>query len=141
MVQALALDLGAETVLHPDDGVDAVRDACHGELPRVVIECSGAAAAQRLAIDAVARRGTVAFVGNSYHETVIRVSQDLIFRGISLIGCWHYNTGSTGRLFEQIAAHPDLSRRLITHRFPLHAIGEAWTLQRGRDCGKVIIRP
>ena len=138
----LALRLGAEEVYSPDDDVvAAVRDATGGIGADVAVECSGAPGAQRTALGAVRRLGTVAFVGNSYGDTPLRVSPDLIFPGLTIFGSWHYNLRAAGRLLDQIARHPGLVSQLITHRYPLADIGSAWQQQIGGHCGKVLIRP
>lgn len=137
----LALELGAEAVVHPDEGTGAVGNAFGKQPPRVAIECSGVVPAQRTAIESVARQGVVAFVGNSFHPTPVEISADLIFKQVTLMGSWHYNIAWAPKLFEQIASHPDISRALITHRFPLAEIQSAWELQAGGQCGKVVLVP
>ena len=40
-----------------------------------------------------------------------------------------------------IAAVPDQLERLISHRFLLERINEAWGLQMGGECAKIILKP
>ena len=104
------------------------------------VDCSGAAPAHRLMIDALRRRGQAAFVGEG-GELSIRVSQDMIRKGISLHGSWHYNLADTPRLMEVIERSADQLDKLITHRFPMSRVQEAWELQVTGDCGKVVLDP
>lgn len=136
----LAVELGAVAVLDPaDDVMEGLRDLTEGRLADVAIECSGAVPAHRTAIRGVRRLGSVAFVGNSYRETPIVVSDDLLHRGVTLLGSWHYNLGSASRLLRQIRDIPAQLDRLITHTFPLDAVQQAWETQVAGDCGKVLL--
>ena len=69
------------------------------------------------------------------------VSDDLIRKGLTLYGVWHYNLNDIPALFQvaqQSAAQLDA---LITHQFPLANAAAAWELQLTRQCGKVILHP
>lgn len=136
----LARRLGADLIVEPSrDALAAIRDATGGRGADVAIECSGAPAAHRLVIEATRRRGQIGFVGNSYGDTPVRVSPDLIFSGITLFGSWQFNVSSASRLLDFISHHRSLVRKLVTHRFPLMQIEDAWELQVGGQCGKVLI--
>lgn len=137
---ALASDLGADVVMAPSDDTAAlIKDLCGGSGPDLALECSGVVSAQRICIDSVRRRGSVGFIGNSFGETSLTVSTDLIFTGITMFGSWHYNLASAPRLLTLIARHRSLVSRLVTHRFPLSRIGDAWDTQLTGQCGKVLI--
>ena len=47
------------------------------------VDCSGVVAAHRLCIDSTRRRGAVAFVGESGADTPLRISPDMIRKGLS----------------------------------------------------------
>lgn len=137
---ALASDLGADVVIAPsDDTAHAIKELCDGSGPDIALECSGVASAQRICIDSVRRRGNVGFIGNSFAETPLTVSTDLIFTGATMFGSWHYNLASAPRLLHLIARNRGLVRRLVTHRFPLNRIADAWETQLTGQCGKVLI--
>lgn len=136
---ALALALGAEQVLHPSEASVALRELTGGRLADLAVECSGAVAAHRLAIEGVRRLGTVAFVGNSRAETPIVVSRDLLHRGVRLMGSWHYPLGSASRLMDQIRQVATKLDTLITHTFSLDQVEAAWNLQASGNCGKVLL--
>ena len=99
-------------------------------------------AAHRLCIDATRRKGTVSFVGESAsNETPIFVSTDMLRKGLSLHGSWHYNMADTPQILRVIAANPEKLDKLITHRFPMERVADAWELQASAQCGKVLLKP
>ena len=59
-----------------------------------------------------------------YHTLVYTLSQV-----IHLIGSWHYNIAYFSRLVSTIRAVPEQLEKLISHRFPLERVSEAWDLQ------------
>jgi L-iditol 2-dehydrogenase len=136
-----ALALGAEAVLDPADpailetvlaltsiGVDCALD------------CSGTVAAQRLCIDATRRKGKVAFVGECHDDLKLQISPDMIRKGLTLMGSWHYNLADFGKLMQVIQRSP-LIDRLITHRFPMSRIQDAFDCSISRQSGKIILDP
>ena len=137
-----AKELGADTTLTPgDDARDAIRSLTDGKGVDRAVDCSGSPAAHRLCIDAVKRKGMVAFVGECSQDTVIRISPDMIRKGISLVGSWHYNLQDYPKLLKVIQESADQLERLITHRFPMSRLQEAWELQLTGQCAKVILDP
>lgn len=139
---ARARELGAAEVLSPDDpdAVARIRDLTEGRGADKAIDCSGAAAAQRLLIEAVRRRGQVAFVGEG-GEVPVHVSNDMIRKGLTLHGIWHWNRQDAPRMWRTIRRAGPLLDRLVTHRFPLSAVRDAWELQLTGNCGKVLLDP
>src|SRR6185312_12231682 len=118
-----ALQLGAASVVDPrsPDAVAEIRALTGGTGVDVALDCSGTIAAQRLCIDAVRRRGTVAFVGECRDELAIRVSPDLIRKGLSLLGCWHYDLKDFPRVMQVIRESPVIDL-LISHLFPMRGV-------------------
>jgi L-iditol 2-dehydrogenase len=138
----LAKELGAATVLNPDDEdvLDQIRHLTDGLGVDKAVDCSGAPEAQRLLIDATRRKGHVAFVGEA-GDLNIRVSDDMIRKGLTLHGAWHYNLGDVPRLMQVVRDSTQLLDRMITHTFPLSEMQAAWELQLTGNCGKVILKP
>ncbi|MDX1931414.1 MAG: zinc-binding dehydrogenase [Capsulimonadales bacterium] len=137
----LALELGAAAVVDPNDNpIHRIRELTDGRYPSVGIDCSGSAAAQRLLIDCVRRRGQVTFVGEAGDLTV-HVSNDLIRKGLTLHGQWHYNLGEAPALFEVIRRSAARIDRMITHTFPLERVRDAFERQLTGNCGKVLLKP
>lgn len=138
----LALELGAEVVLDPGDPATLARimELTKGAGVDKAIDCSGVATAQRLLIDATRRRGQVAFVGEG-GALEIQVSQDMIRKGLTLRGSWHWNMLDAARMLQTIRATRPWIDKLITHAFPLKQVQEAWELQLTGNCGKVVLQP
>ena len=138
----LALDLGASAAFDPsqDQLLQAIMDLTGGLGVDKAIDCSGAPQAQRLLIDAARRRGQVAFVGEG-GPLEIDVSRDLIRKGLTLHGSWHWNLPDVPKLMQVIRRSGPQIDRLITHHFPMSAVQEAWELQLRGECGKVILQP
>lgn len=140
---ALGRKLGASEVLDPDEPalLGRILELTGGDGPSRAVECSGSLPAQRLCIDAVRRGGAVAFVANSFHQTPIEVSPDLLFRGVSLLAAWHYNLGDAGLVMQEIRDVGPSLDLLISHSYPLSRIQEAFETQVRGECGKVLLKP
>ncbi len=142
--QQLALELGAEAVIDPrdPDALAQVRALTHdGRGVDKAIDCSGVVAAHRLCIDAARRKGMVAFVGECGDDTPLRISDDMIRKGLRLVGSWHYNLADAPRLMRTIGELGAQLDKLITHRYGINEIQSAWETQLSGQCGKVILRP
>jgi L-iditol 2-dehydrogenase len=105
------------------------------------VDCSGTVAAHRLCIDATRRKGKVAFVGESHADTPLRISPDMIRKGLMLFGSWHYNLKDTPKLMRMIQQLGSALDGLISHRFPLNEIQTAWETQVSGECAKVLLKP
>ena len=138
----LAADLGAEAVIDPQDpnALEQIMDLTDGIGVDKAVDCSGAPTAHRLMIDAVRRKGQAAFVGEG-GDLTIRVSNDMIRKGLTLRGAWHYKLMDSPRIMEVVVQTSDSLDRLITHTFPMSRVQEAWELQGTGACGKVILEP
>ena len=138
----LARELGAEVVLDPGDGhiLDRILDLTDGIGVDKAIDCSGASQAHRLIVDAVRRKGQATFVGEG-QEFPLAVSRDMIRKGLTLRGNWHYNLGDYPRLMKVIRESADKLNRFITHRFPMSQVQQAWELQITGECGKIVLDP
>jgi L-iditol 2-dehydrogenase len=139
---ALARELGAGAVIDPqdEDAREQILALTDGVGVEKGVDCSGAAQAQRLLIDAAQRRGQVAFVGEA-GELTLHVSNDLIRKGLTLHGQWHYNRADTPRILQVIRRSKPALDRLITHTFPMHRLQDAFELQLTGNCGKVVLKP
>jgi L-iditol 2-dehydrogenase len=139
-----ARELGAEAVIDPGDE-DALAQILaltrSGRGVDKAVDCSGAVAAHRLCIDATRRRGQIAFVGESSADTPLRVSPDMIRKGLTLVGSWHYNLAETPRMMSMIADLGAELDNLISHTFPIDQIQAAWDTQVSGQCAKVILKP
>lgn len=138
----IARKMGADAIVDPrdPDALSRIKELTGGKGPDCGLECSGVVAAHRLQIDAVKRKGKVAFVGECFGETPIRVSDDLLRKGIQLIGSWHYNLREFPNLMTVIERSPILDL-LVTHTYPMSRIQEALERSASQQCGKIILKP
>lgn len=139
----MVLALGARAVFDPGDPdvAQQIRDRTGGRGVDKSLDCSGSPEAQRVCIDATRRRGDVAFVGECYDRKLeITVSPDLIRKGLTLHGCWHYNLAHYGRVMDVIRRAPAVDR-LVSHIFPMTGIQEAMETSASQHCAKILLRP
>lgn len=138
-----ARQLGVEAVIDPNsaDAVAQIKDLTGGRGADKSLDCSGVPAAQRLCIDATRRKGSMVFVGENYTTDLpIRVSPDLIRKGLHLIGSWHYNLALFPRVMQVIRKSPHIDR-LISHVLPMSQAQQAMELSASHNCAKIILQP
>ncbi len=84
---ALALELGASAAVAPGDAPRALAELTAGELADVVIDATGVASAQRLALELAGRGATVEFFGVASPAERIAVSAyDVYARELAIVG-------------------------------------------------------
>ncbi len=137
-----AKELGADAVLDPrdPDALSQLRSLTAGRGVDKAIDCSGVPAAQRFCIDASRRRGQVTFVGECQDPLAIRVSPDMIRKGLTLRGSWHYNLRLYPHVMQVIQRSPVVAR-LISHTFPLDEVQRALEVSASHECAKIILHP
>ncbi|MBM3213382.1 zinc-binding dehydrogenase [Candidatus Poribacteria bacterium] len=137
-----ALAMGAERVFDPneEDIPRQLRELTGGKGVDASLDCSGNIQAERLGIDATRRKGKVAYVGESGADLAIRVSPDMIRKGLTIMGSWHYNLNLFPKIM-QVIQESDLLDLLVTHVLPMRDIQRAMELCASHDTGKVILQP
>ncbi len=120
----VARALGADAVVDVSAVVtaDAVREWTHGEGADAVVEASGASAAVCEAAGLVGRGGSLVAVGLSDEAVEVPVSR-LLFEGLRVVGA---RAGLFGPAVAVVRDRPDDVRRLVSHRFGLDAVAEAF---------------
>jgi len=68
------------------------------------------------------------------------VSPDLIRKGLTIVGSWHYNLSAYPRLLRVIQESPIVDL-LISHVLPMSRIQEAFELSASHETAKVILKP
>jgi len=137
-----ALAMGAAAVLDPRDEA-ALAQILHLTTGRGVdaaLECSGNVHAERLCVDATRRKGKVAFIGECYDALELRISPDMIRKGLTLIGSWHYNLQDYPRIMQVIQESP-LIGHLISHTLPMSDIQTAFELSASHETAKIVLQP
>jgi threonine dehydrogenase-like Zn-dependent dehydrogenase len=137
-----AKQLGADLTLDAasDTLRDEIRERTGGLGVDAAIDCSGSPVAQRLCIDAVRRRGRVAFVGQTRTPIEVHPSRDLLANGLTVMGSWHYNLNLYPELM-QLIERSDLLDTLISHTFPLTGVQQAFEATATQEAAKVILHP
>jgi L-iditol 2-dehydrogenase len=139
---ALGRSLGAEAVLDPGDAKiqQRLRELTGGLGVDKAVDCTGVQEAQRILIEGTRRKGEVAFVGEG-GELPIKVSDDMIRKGLTLRGSWHYPLHETAKIMRIVRETEVSLDKLITHRFPMDEAQKAFELQLTGKCGKVVLHP
>ncbi|MEM7032219.1 MAG: zinc-binding dehydrogenase, partial [Chloroflexota bacterium] len=134
--------LGAEIVVNPkdDDCLAQIQDLTDGKGVDKALDCSGNVLAQRLCIDALRRRGEMAFVGAGNQELALREWTDLIMKGLTLHGSWHYNLNRYNSILQVIRQSP-MIQHLVSHEFPMSDIQTAFETSASQACAKIILNP
>jgi threonine dehydrogenase-like Zn-dependent dehydrogenase len=137
---ALASDLKlVDHVLPADDGaLGRIAALTGGHGCEASIDCSGAASARHLALQATREWGRCAFVGEG-GQVQFDVSKLLIHKQITLFGSWVTSLKHLEELVERLdrwKIHPDA---ICTHRLPLERAAEAYELAADGRVGKICI--
>ncbi|MEX1999066.1 MAG: L-threonine 3-dehydrogenase [Gemmatimonadales bacterium] len=149
---ALAKAMGADVLVRADtqDVVAEVMQATGNEGADLVCEMSGHPVALAQAFKACRLGGRVNLLGLPKGEVKLNLSNDVIFRGLTVygvIGRRMYETWHQMRTFLS-ASRPDGQaartamfdpRPVITHTFPLEKINDALEAIRSGQAGKVIL--
>ncbi|XP_060554294.1 sorbitol dehydrogenase-like, partial [Ruditapes philippinarum] len=138
----LAKQLGADYALdvrskEPEE-IEKMVEECFGEKPHVAIECSGSPSAIRAAIRSTKSGGRVAQVGLGEANVTVPII-NASFREVDILGVRAY-LYCTPLAIDLVSSGQMDIKPLITHRFELENVTEAFEKAQSRDCGKVMIR-
>lgn len=137
-----ALAMGAAAVVDPRDesALARIMELTDGRGADCALDCSGNVQAERLCVDATRRKGKIAFVGECYDDLTLRISPDMIRKGLTLLGSWHYNLNDYPKVVQVIQESP-LIDQLISHVIPMSEIQAAFELSASHETAKIILRP
>jgi threonine 3-dehydrogenase len=138
----LARRMGAEVTLNPDrdDVLARIRELTAGEGVDRVCEMSGHPAGHAQAFAAARSGGRVNLLGTPSRPTQVDFARDVIFKGLTLYGVTGRKMYSTWHQMVRLIRHGQFDPRpVITHRFPLEAIGDAIAVIKEGKAGKVIL--
>lgn len=135
---ALAERLGGKTVdLNQQTVAEGIRS--HGlEAIDVVVDTSGKGAARRAYLEVLDRRGVLVCAGHG-EGLELEVSRDLIAPERAVLGSEYFRYGELASNLEILREHRQYLRQIITHRYPVQHIQEAFGLFFGGETGKVVI--
>ena len=137
---ALARDLRlCDDVLSSDaDNVDEVRRLTGGRGVERAVDCSANDAARATAIRATRKWGRIVFLGEG-GRVEFNPSPDMIHDQKTLYGSWVTSTWLMEELVERLVRWKLHPADLVTHRFPLERVADAYALMASGKCGKVAV--
>jgi len=141
--RALALTLGAVHALDPRQSrlPEVVMDITRGQGVAAAFEAAGNASALRDCLDAVGENGTVVLVGVAPTSTQITLDvYPFHRRNLRLVGSYGDRVGVGFAAATRWLANVDLTP-LISHRFALNQLPEAFEVARRGEGLKVVVRP
>ncbi|NUP98285.1 MAG: zinc-binding dehydrogenase [Armatimonadetes bacterium] len=138
---AMAADAGAAVTINSQERepLAAINDLTGGRLAEVVIEATGRPEGFGLALKLVGKGGTVACCGEN-REVTLNVGNDLIRRDIAVFGSWFFHFREYPDMLELYRRGLPLEK-LVTHRFRLADIGQAFAAFAAGKVGKPAILP
>jgi threonine dehydrogenase-like Zn-dependent dehydrogenase len=136
----LATDLGlCDEVLRSGPGnVADVRRMTGGQGVERAVDCSANDEARATAIRATRKWGRIVMLGEG-GRVEFNPSPDIIHDQKTIYGSWVTSTWLMDELVERLVRwnlHPE---DLVTHRFELEQVGDAYTLMASGECGKVAV--
>ncbi len=136
----LALSLGVcdEVIESGDNAVDEIRRRTGGHGVEKAVECSGSEGGRRIAVQAARRWGKIVFIGEG-GTARFEPSPDLIHDQKTIVGSWVTSIWLMEELVERMERWNLHPADLITHRFSLDQIEEAYATMANGQCGKVAV--
>ena len=136
----LARDLGLCDEILPagPDNVAEVLLLTGGAGVERAVDCSANDGARATAIRATRKWGRIVFLGEG-GRVEFNPSPDIIHDQKTILGSWVTSTWRMEELVERLVAWNLHPADLITHRFPLDRVWEAYALMASGKCGKVAV--
>jgi threonine dehydrogenase-like Zn-dependent dehydrogenase len=137
---ALRLGLCDFVLAAGPDNVNEVRKLTGGNGVERAVDCSGQADARAVAIRATRKWGKMVMVGEGGTVT-INPSPDIIHDQKTIFGSWVTSIWLMEELVERLVRwnlHPE---DIVTHRFSLDQVSDAYELMASGRCGKVAVCP
>jgi len=138
MALAKELDLCDEVLHSGPENVAEVRKLTGGHGVERAVDCSANEAARATAIRATRKWGRIVFLGEG-GRVEFNPSPDMIHDQKTLYGSWVTSTWLMEELVERLVRWNLHPADLVTHRFPLERVGDAYTLMASGKCGKVAV--
>lgn len=113
----------------------------------VVIEAGGTESALARAVELCRPGGRVVLLGTYWDGGVVMPGMEICMKEVELVPACMYGRSGPSRDFDVavavLAARPAISETVISHRFPLNAVADAFSVARDRAAGaiKVVLEP
>jgi threonine dehydrogenase-like Zn-dependent dehydrogenase len=132
-----AREFGADALIDASqtDAVAAIRDFTRGEGVALALDCTGAPAARKAAVQCVKTWGTACYVGEG-GEVTLEVSPDLLRRQVTLIGSWTFSAMGMLECARFVAERKIGLERIFSHRWRLDQADEAYRSFDTQSTGK-----
>jgi len=136
----LAIDLRVcdEVLPSGPENVAEVRKLTSGHGVERAIDCSANADARATAIRATRKWGRIVFLGEG-GSVGFNPSPDMIHDQKTIYGSWVTSTWLMEELVERLVRWNLHPADLVSHRFALGRVQDAYTLMAAGDCGKVAV--
>ena len=139
---ARALEVGADEAWDAsrENVAERLREKTDGDLAEIVIVGPGTPAAIETGLGLVARGGRVIlFTTTRPDEHLPLAVHDLYFREVSIVPSYSCGPDDTREALRRIVGGEIPVDRLVTHRFPLEQIGEAYRTARRPEALKTLV--
>ncbi|RJX26939.1 MAG: L-threonine 3-dehydrogenase [Acholeplasma sp.] len=140
----LAKELGADVVINPlkEDVIARVFEETNGRGVDVVTEFSGNKSAIEAAFKYVKKGGKMSLLGIASTDIDIDLSNDIVFKGISIYGVVGRLMFKTwDQLTDMIKNHQLDLEKIVTHFYPFDQMEEAMATMISGNSGKVVLIP
>jgi len=136
----IASDLGLfdEILMAGPDNEADIRKLTGGHGVERAVECSAHPNARQMAIAATRKWGKMVLIGEGGHMQM-NPSPDMIHDQKTIYGSWVTSTWKMMELTERLVRWNLHPADLITHRFTLDKVSEAYSLMASGHCGKVAV--
>ncbi len=118
--------------------VEEIKGLTGGRGVERAVDCSASDVARNTCIRAAGKWGKIVFLGEG-GTVAFRPSEDIIHDQKTIYGSWVTSIWRMEELVDRLVRwklHPE---KLITHRYPLDKVAEAYALMAGGKCGKVAV--
>jgi propanol-preferring alcohol dehydrogenase len=131
--------LGADAVVNSKsaDAAEAILGLTGGRGVEVAIDCSGNPAGQNTALDAAAKLGHVAFVGES-RATQINPSDQIIRKLLTVVGGWYFPLGEWQEILRFVDDNKVDVEAIISHEYSVEEAEQAFGAFDRRETEKAV---
>jgi len=140
----IAREMGADLVIDPlkEELVDMIDSLTAGAGIDFVAEMSGNHHALKQGLKVITRGGSMALLGLPAGEVGLNLSQDVIFKGITLVGITGREIFKTWHIASRLIKEKRINLEpVITHTIPLEEFVKGMELMKDGNCGKIVLVP
>ncbi len=137
---SIAKELGLfdEVIKAGQGNAEQIKQLTGGHGAEKSVDCSSNNIARLTCVQATRKWGKIAFVGEG-GSVEFQPSRDIIHDQKTIYGSWVTSIWKMEELVERIVRWKIKPENLITHRFKLEEVGEAYSLMASGKCGKVAV--